>query len=144
MISIETRKEIYIRYFLKLHSIRKISRELEVSRSTISKIINEYRVALKNLGLTEEADLYEFIDLVVVKPQRKKRIVNRYKVTQEHIDNIKKLVYENEKSRTLGRKTKTTLELLEEFQDRFCNSNRIFSHNTFYNIVRDIKKKYMY
>ena len=140
MISIETRKEIYIRYFLKFHSIRKISRELEVSRSTISKIIDEYRVALKNLGLTEEDDLYEFIDLVVVKPKRKKRIVNRYKVTQEHIDNIKKLVYENEKSRTLGRKTKTTLELLEEFQDRFCNSNRIFSHNTFYNIVRDIKK----
>lgn len=140
MISIEKRKEIYIRYFLKFHSMRRISSELKISRSTISKIINEYRITLQNHCLINEDDLSKFIDLVVVQPQRKKRIVNRYKVTQEHIDNIKKLVYENERNRTLGRKAKTISKLLDEFQDKFYNSDRVFSHNTFYAIVKDIKK----
>lgn len=140
MISFEQRKEIYVRYFIKFHSMRSISRELDISRSTISKIIYEYRMTLKNSDLINEDDLSKFIDLVVAQPQRKKRIVNRYKVTQEHIDNIKKLVYENERNRTLGRKAKKTSDLLDEFRSKFYNNHYVFSHNTFYNLVRDIKK----
>ena len=48
MISIEKRREIFKMYFIEFNSIRKISRELNISRSTLSKIINEYKDRFKN------------------------------------------------------------------------------------------------
>lgn len=73
MISIEHRKEIYSMYFIKLHSMRKISKELRISRNAVSKIINEYRLTLEELKLLDKDDLSEYIDLVVKKPTRKKK-----------------------------------------------------------------------
>ncbi|SCK02037.1 Uncharacterised protein [uncultured Clostridium sp.] len=140
MISIEQRKEVYIRYFVNFNSIRKISRDLNMSRSTISKITDSYREALKDLNLLDEQDLSMYIDKIVIQPERKKRVVKPYKVTQEHINIIKLLVTTNEKDRTRTKKAKTTLELFNIFREELSENLCSISHNTFYNLVKDIKK----
>ena len=140
MISIEQRKEVYIRYFVNFNSIRKISRDLNKSRSTISKITDSYREALKDLNLLDEQDLSMYIDKIVIQPERKKRVVKPYKVTQEHINIIKLLVTTNEKDRTRTKKAKTTLELFNIFREELSENLCSISHNTFYNLVKDIKK----
>ena len=142
MISIEQRKKIYMLYFTNSNSIsiRELSKKLNISRSTLSKIIKEFRVTLEEYNLLNEDDLSQYIDLVVVEPKRKKRNVKKYIVTPQHINLIKQLVDDNEKDRIRRGKAKTILELFYDFEKE-RKSLKSISRNTFYNIVREIKKE---
>ncbi|MFR6018406.1 MAG: hypothetical protein ACLUG9_12720 [Paraclostridium sordellii] len=141
MIPIEKRREIYIKHFIELNSERKISKELNISRNTVSKILSEYRLALKKHNLINEDDLSKYIDLIVVKPKIKRTVVEGYKAKQYHIDIVKKLVDNNEKKRTRIGKCKTNLELFNDFKSEivYDEDNQI-SYSTFYNLVKKVKK----
>ena len=145
MISIDKRKKIFIKYFIEFYSMREISKELNVSRSTVSKIINEQRVIIKNHDLNKREDLYKFMDLIVHIPKRKERNVKKYKVRQLHIDIIKEIVSNNEFNRTIHGESKTNLELFYEFQNEVkyeYGGEDIpeISYSTFYNLVKEVKK----
>lgn len=143
MIPIDKRKEIYIRFFVNLNPIRKISRDLNISRDTISKIVNEQRINLKKYDLVNHNNLSELIDLVVDIPQRKKRTVQNYKVTQIHIDIIKELIEDNERNKIFGEKSKTNLELFNDFKFEVkCEDIEPLSYSTFYKLINKIKKTY--
>ncbi len=131
MLSIEKRKEIFIRHFLKLNSGRKISTDLNISRSTVNKVIKDCKLSIEKLKLNNSNNLHEFIDSIVVQPKRKKRDVSRYIVTQEHIDKIRILVNKN----FTPMKRKTVYQLYKEFDDRGD-----FSYSTFSKLVTEIKK----
>lgn len=145
MISIEKRKKIFIKYFTEFYSMRKISRELNVSRNTVSKIINEQRINIKKHNLINEKDLSKFIDLVVEMPKRKERNTKKYKVKQLHIDIIKELVDNNKLNRTIHGESKTNLELFSDFKNEVKSEYEgeniaEISYSTFYNLVKEVKK----
>lgn len=145
MISIDKRKKIFTKYFIEFYSIRKISKELNISRSTVSKIIDEQRINIKKHNLINEDDLSKFMDLIVHIPKRKERNVKKYKVRQLHIDIIKELVNSNELNRTIHGESKTNLELFYEFKNEVKYEYEgedipEISYSTFYNLVKEVKK----
>lgn len=144
MISLETRKEIFIRYFIKYNKIRLISRELGISRNTVTKVIHNIQIKIKELKLENEKNLIPFIDIIVIQPQRAKRIVSRYKVKNYHVNLIKVLVIENERQRVLNNNNvKTNFDLYCDFLKKNNEFREyVFSYATFYNVVREIKKSF--
>lgn len=142
MISLDNRREIFIRYFVKYHKIRYISRELGISRNTVNKIIMDFQIRIKELNLQDELDLLPFIDSIVLQPKHAVRVVSKYKVKEYHMELIRELVIQNERQRTLNHKyAKNSLQLYEDFLRRNAEFREdVFSYYTFYNIVRDIKK----
>ncbi len=142
MIAIDKRKEIFIRYFVKYHKVRLISRELCISRNTVTKIIDDMRVKINELDLQNESNLLPYIDSIVIQPNRTKRVVSKYKVKDYHLKIIKKLVIENERTRVISPTYKKNhLQLYQEFL-KINNEYRedVFSYYTFYNVARQIKK----
>lgn len=141
MISIDKRKEIFTRYFVKFHSIRGISRDFDISRGTVSTIINACKLKIAELKLQDELVLSDFIDLIVIQPIHKPRIVNRYKVTEKHIDIIKQLIIENEKKRTRTViPPKKVFDLYLDFKDEIHDRiEEPISFVTFYKLAREIK-----
>ncbi len=150
MISLEKRKEIFNMYFIEFHSIRKISSELNISRSTVTKIINDCKDRLKELDLLEEDNLSKHINSIVIKPKMKRIIAERYKVKQEHIDILEELIQSNEKIRTRRKDPKewsnlpddfyTKIEDLEKFKDNDSEETTI-SISTYYKLAREIKDR---
>lgn len=142
MISIEKRKEIFNMYFIEFNPVRKISRELNISRSTLSKIIDEYKDRLKELDLLEEDNLSKHIDLVVIEPKRKKRNVERYKITQEHINILEELILYNEKIKTRHKNPKKISKLPDDFYTELKNKGLDpIAISTYYKLTRDIKDR---
>lgn len=143
MISIDNRRKIFIRHLINFETIRGISKELDISRSTISKIIISFRLRITELNLLDEPDLKPFIDSIVIEPKRKLRIVPRYKVTAEHDVIIEKLIKINDEKRT--RYGKTNTKNIQDLYADFLNEisepiEDAISLNTFYNLVRKLKK----
>lgn len=142
MISLDKRKEIFNMYFIELHPIRKISRELNISRSTVTKIINGCKDRLEELNLLEEDDLSKHIDSIVIKPKIERRIVERYTVKQEHIDILEELIQSNEKIRTRRKDPKEWSNLPDDFYTKIKDEGlSSFPLSTYYKLAREIKDK---
>ena len=142
MISIEKRREIFKMYFIEFNSVRKISRELNISRSTLSKIINEYKDRLKELNLLEEDNLSIHIDLIVLEPKQKISYRKRLIVSQEHIDILEELIKYNEKVRSRYKNPKEFSNLPDDFYTEIKKRKlKTITHSTYYKLAREIKDK---
>jgi hypothetical protein len=148
MISIDVRREIFVRRFIKFQSYRGISTVLNVNRGTVTNVCEEIIKKIKELGLEQAEDLTKYVDEIVVEPKyqghRKSHKVNpaTKKVIQDMVKN-------NEIKRT--RKSagvKTITELYSEFKtkekyDKEGNNliRTDITYNNFYKVVTKIKKE---
>ncbi len=98
MISMYTKQEIIIRYTREGKSQRKISRELQVSRKTIKKYIDDY-YSRQGQGFEGEENLHEYLSEVPKYscPERPKR-----SLTEEIQEQIDQLLVDNARKRSSG------------------------------------------
>lgn len=142
MIPLDKKRDVFILWFIKRHTKRKINRMLNISRGTVDKIIEEYQQRIVELNLTLEADLLSHIDEIVVASelQRKRK---PYKLNKETLCFIKELVIINEKLTRIGSEdAKSIKELFEYFQKQKKEKPNLitgFSLDYFYKKVREIK-----
>ncbi len=96
----ETRQEIYRRYFREFDSLRKIARDLQMSRKTVKRHLMQYRqAATAKQGECETSTLQEFL----VSPpvyDSSKRV--RRKLTMEVAELINQQLEENQRKRQEG------------------------------------------
>ena len=77
MLSINIRKEIVIRHFIKFESYTLISKDLNIHRNTVSTICNLQLKKIKELGLCySDVNLYDYIDKIVSNSKKPRRKVN--------------------------------------------------------------------
>lgn len=142
MISLEKRKEVFNMYFIEFHSIRKISSELNISRGTVTKIINDCKERLEELNLLEEDNLSKHINSIVIKPKMKRIIAEGYKVKQEHIDILEELIKYNEEVRVKYKNPKEFSNLPDDFYTKIKDEGLDpISLSTYYKLAREIKDK---
>lgn len=144
MISIENRKEIFIRHFIKLESFNSISKSLNIHRNTVSSICDLQLKKIRELGLCySNVNLYEYIDKIV--PDLKKR---RRKVNPATKMLIKSLYLKNENNHIF--KISKKKNLTELYNDVFKKINSVpnsknknyntdISYSCFYNVIKEIK-----
>ena len=144
MLSINIRKEICIRHFIKLESYASISDDLNIHRNTVSNICNLQLKQIKELGLCySDVNLYDYIDKIV--PETKKHI---RKVNPATKLLIKSLYLKNEKNHIFKTSEKKNLTLLyNDFRNtksiptsKNKNYNTDISYSCFYNVIQEIKK----
>ncbi|WP_394900122.1 hypothetical protein [Clostridium butyricum] len=144
MLSINIRKEICIRHFIKLESYASISDDLNIHRNTVSNICNLQLKKIKELGLCySDVNLYDYIDKIV--PETKKHI---RKVNPATKLLIKSLYLKNEKNHIFKTSEKKNLTLLyNDFRNtksiptsKNKNYNTDISYSCFYNVIQEIKK----
>ncbi len=101
--------EILLGYFRDNKSQRAISRELKISRDTVSKYIKEFeskREHLDELQKDEERNREEILLLIEEmssSPKYDTSSRTRIKLTDQVIDHIQELLKVNERNRLLGR-----------------------------------------
>lgn len=150
MISIDVRKEIFIKRFIKFQSYRSISKDLNINRQTITNVCNNISKKIKQLRLDEYCNLIDYIDKLVIQPQYKtKRKSHKLNLATKKL--IKSIVESNEIKRTRENKNaKTIVALYTEFQkskkyDK--DGNNIYktdiTYNHFYKLVTRIKKDFL-
>lgn len=100
MISMDTKQEIFRRYFREFDSIRKISRDLQISRITVKKQLSEHsRAAQKSLSDDSTKALQEFLSSP---PKYDTHRRYRRKLTSEIEDLINEQLKENQRKRQQG------------------------------------------
>jgi hypothetical protein len=148
MISLDVRKDIFIRRFIQFQSYRGISSDLNINRGTVTNICNDIVKKIKELGLNDEVDLISHMSEVVIEPKYQgKRKSHKVNPATKRI--IISMVESNEIKRTRKlSEVKTVRELYEEFKtkEKLNNEgNKIIrtdiTYNNFYKIVVKIKKE---
>ncbi|MDA2671282.1 hypothetical protein PDQ76_20975 [Bacillus cereus] len=142
MIPLDKKRDVFIHWFIKRYKKRQISRNLNISRGTVDKIIVECQQRIVELNLPLEANLLSNIEEIVVAPQiQRKR--KPYKLNEETLSFIKELVINNEKLiRISSEDAQSTRELFEYFQKQKKEKPDLiidFSLDYFYKKVRKIK-----
>ena len=146
MISLEERKEIFIRRFIRTQTYRRIARDLDLNRSTVTKACNEIAKKIKEMDLDKEVDLSKYMDKLVVEPKLKRKVRVVRHITKSIIKN---LVRDNEVRRTRGLGgVKNLRELYEEFRNQTKYNDKgenilgtDITYNRFYKLVREIKEE---
>lgn len=150
MISIDVRKEIFVKRFIKFQSYRSISKDLNINRQTITNSCNDNAKKIKELGLDESCNLIDYMDKIVIQPQyRIERRNHKLNLATKRL--IKSLVESNEIKRTRGHKNvKTIIALYTEFKKAKKygkDGNNIYktdiTYNHFYKLVTKIKKEFL-
>ena len=146
LISLEERNEIFVRRFIKAQKYRRIARDLDLNRGTVTKACDEITKKIKEMNLDKEVDLSKYIDKLVVEPKPKRKVRVVRPITKSIIKN---LVRDNEVRRTRGLgDVKKLVELYEEFRKQTKyddNGENILgtdiTYNRFYKLVRKIKEE---
>lgn len=144
MIPLDKKRDVFIHWFIKRYNKREISRNLNISRGTVDKIIEECQQRIGELNLPLEADLLSHINEIVVASeiQRKRK---PYKLNVETISFIEEMVVYNEKLvRMDSEDSKNTKELFEYFRKQKKEKPNLmtdFSIDYFYKLVREVKDK---
>lgn len=105
----DQKAEILMKYFRENISQRDISDELKISRTTVSKYINEFETkhnALVDLAKDEDSNrsmILQLIEEMSSAPKYDTSSRKRIKLTDEVIDEINNLISINEKNRQMGR-----------------------------------------
>ena len=109
MITLDQKAEILLKYFRENKSQRAISKELGISRTTVQKYIKEFQSKnkrLQELAKDEErnkAEILLLIEEMASKPKYDTSNRKKVKLTDEVMEEIDKLVLQNERNRQLGR-----------------------------------------
>ncbi len=103
MVSMIDKQEILLRHFRDGHSHRKISRELGISRGTVTKYIDEYAAQKRLLAATSAPDdRGELLAGLVEAPQYSTSPRPPRKMTDAMIARVRELLAENTKKRGRG------------------------------------------
>lgn len=149
MISIDIRKKIFIKRFMHFESYRHISEELNIHRTTVTRICSSYQKKIKELNLDDDdSNLLEYIGKIVILPKYNTQR-RRYKVNSVTKEFIKSLVKTNERRKVLKSKDrKSILQLFNYFRETINNSKNehdlhtdYISYSCFYNIIREVKSE---
>lgn len=146
MISLEERNEIFVRRFIKAQKYRRIARDLDLNRGTVTKACDEITKKIKEMNLDKEVDLSKYIDKLVVEPKPKRKVRVVRPITKSIIKN---LVRDNEVRRTRGLgDVKNLRELYEGFRNQTKHNDKGenilgtgITYNRFYKLVREIKEE---
>ena len=143
MIRLEKKAEILIKYFREGKSQREISKELQISRTTVQKYIKEYETKYETLKTLDEGkDEKEILLLIEEMSSEPKYDVSKrskVKLTDEVIEEIDRLVCENEKHRLSGR-SKQQLKKIDIYE--YLNeSGYDVGYTTVCNYIRDTYDK---
>lgn len=144
MIPIETKQDILNRWVIKRHSKREISRELKISRGTVNKVINGYQQNRFELNLTPKTDITNNTYDVGYTPPLSQNNRTPYKLNNETLLYIKKIVIENENHNLISgsSKIKSTKMLFEDLQKQKLENPNIISDisiNSFYKYIKKFK-----
>lgn len=126
MLKLEKRKQIYLLYYEKKLSQRKIAKHLQISRETVSKYINKFESIRKSLPQNDLSltELWESIfSSPVISQQPKKTWLT---------DSIIKQI----NSSLVGPKVNYTALYLQIKEDNHLT----ISYDRFYQIVKDLEK----
>ena len=109
MIRLDQKAEILLKYFRENKSQRAISKELGISKTTVQKYIKEFQTKnerLQELTKDEERNRAEILLLIEEMASKSKYDTSnrkKVKLTDEVMEEIDKLVLQNERNRQLGR-----------------------------------------
>ena len=111
-----------MKYFRENKSQRTISKELEISRTTVAKYINEFESKYRDLeDLEKDSDvnrnkILSLIEELSSEPKYDSSNRLRVKLTDEIIEEIERLLSENEKKKLIGRSKQLMKNI--DIQDR--------------------------
>jgi predicted transcriptional regulator len=145
VIHLDQKAEILMRYFRENKSQREISRELKISRDTISKYIKEFESKnerLTDLEKDEERNRNEILLLIEEmssKPRYDTSSRNKTKLTDDVISKINELLDLNEKNRLLGRSKQLMKKI--DIHEKLVELGFDISYPTVCNYIRENHEK---
>lgn len=134
-----------MKYFRENISQRDISDELKISRTTVSKYINEFETkhnALVNLAKDEDSNRSEILQLIEEMSSAPKYDTSsrqKIKLTDEVIDEIDNLISTNEKNRQVGR-TKQLMKKID-IHEYLVDKGYDIGYTTVCNYIKDAYDK---
>lgn len=141
MVRLDQKAEILMRFFRDNESQRKISSDLQISRTTVSKYINEVRAKFQELDkLSLDADknrekILLLIEEIASRPKYDTSSRTKIKLTGEIIDRINDLMLENDKNRALGRHKQLMKKI--DIHERLVEEGYDISYPTICNYIRE-------
>ncbi len=141
MIGLDQKAEILLGFFRENKSQREISRELKISRETVSKYIKEFESKNEHLNeLIEDEEknknkILLLIEEMSSKPKYDTSSRTKTKLTDDVINSINELIDQNEKNRLLGRKKQLMKRI--DIHERLIEMGFDISYPTVCNYIRE-------
>ncbi|WP_213974713.1 helix-turn-helix domain-containing protein [Tepidanaerobacter acetatoxydans] len=141
----DQKAEILMKYFRENKSQRQISKELRISRTTVSKYINEFESkynTLDDLAKDENSNRSEILQLIeemssVPKYDTSSR--KKVKLTDEVMDEIDSLISINEKNRQMGRAKQLMKKI--DIHEYLVDKGYDIGYTTVCNYIKDFYDK---
>ena len=137
--------EILLGYFRDNKSQRAISRELKISRDTVSKYIKEFESKSQHLDELQkdekrnEEQILLLIEEMSSTPKYDTSSRTRIKLTEQVIEDIQELSKINEKNRLLGRSKQLMKKI--DIHERLIELGHDISYPTVCNYIRENHEK---
>jgi len=145
LIGLDQKAEILLGFFRENKTQREISRDLKISRETVSKYIKEFES--KNEHLNElikdeernKSEILLLIEEMSSKPKYDTSSRTKTKLTDDVINSINDLIDQNEKNRLLGRKKQLMKKI--DIHERLIEMGFDISYPTVCNYIRENHEK---
>lgn len=141
MIKLDQKAEILMQYFRENKSQRAISRDMKISRDTVSKYIKEFESKnerLNSLVSDEDKNRSEILLLIeemASKPKYDTSNRNKTKLTDDVINSINELIVLNEKNRALGRSKQLMKKI--DIHEKLVKMGFDISYSTVCNYIKE-------
>lgn len=145
MIELDQKAEILMQYFRENKSQRAISRDIKISRDTVSKYIKEFESKneqLIDLAGNEEKNRSKILLLIeemASKPKYDTSNRNKTKLTDDVIKSISELIDLNDKNRALGRSKQLMKKI--DIHEKLVEMGFDISYSTVCNYIKEIHDK---
>ncbi|MGP8328774.1 MAG: IS21 family transposase [Methanosarcinaceae archaeon] len=135
----QKKQNVILNFYRNGESIRKISRDLGISRITVKKYIREYDAKLKELHQTGPQNNHELIDGIVEKPKYNTENRGKRKLTTEIISEVKQYLESNKQKRQSGQRKQQLkkIDIHELLKEKGCQ----IGYTSICNLVRDLEKE---
>ena len=141
MITLKSKQEIIINYFLKGYSKRRISRETKIHRNIVTKYINEYSLNREKLiKKSKNEQIPELIDSIIETPKYNVSNRKKRKITDKILEIVKKCLKENETKKNNGQH-KQMMKNIDIFE-LLKSENFDISYTTICNLIKNLKNKH--
>jgi len=136
VINLKEKQQIILKALLEGKTQRQIAREMKISRTTISRYLQDYEKAKSVLMESDDIKLKEEI---ISPPKYNISTRKKVKLTDEIIEKISSYLRENEEKRATGRskQQKKKIDILEALR----SDGHDIGYTTVCNAVRDIEQK---
>jgi len=119
VVKLKIKQKMILKYYLDGKSLRRISKEIGVSRKTVTKYIKEYEKELSKLNKVDKTECPEIIESICSAPKYKAENRSKRKITDEIIITVKKYLEKNKKKRMSGQRKQQLkkIDIFEILQD---------------------------